>query len=294
MDSTMDSSTDSTRTGNPEITGTTRLFAVIGDPVAQVQAPSMVNPLFVELGTDAVLVPVHARPENLRQVITGLQRTENVDGLLITVPHKAAALRFADLVSPAAELSGGTNAIRRAADGSWQADNFDGEGFVRGLLAAGHNPYRKRIALAGAGGAGRAIAVALLLAGAELDVWDRDMARVGALVSQLEERWPGRVTGSARPRLAAADIAVNATPAGLGPQDPLPFDPAELPDGAVVADIIMKPRTTPLLRAAQDRGLRIQYGAPMLSEQLALYREFFGMERPAGRERLSGRAVTAR
>ncbi|MEU3463313.1 shikimate dehydrogenase [Streptomyces sp. NPDC006733] len=291
---------DGTSTGNPRITGTTRLFAVIGDPVAQVQAPSMVNPLFVELGADAVLVPVHARPENLRQVVTGLQRTENVDGLLITVPHKAAALRFADLVSPAAELSGGTNAIRRAADGAWHADNFDGEGFVRGLLAAGHNPYRKRIALAGAGGAGRAIAVALLLAGAELAVWDRDLARVKALVAQLAEHWPGRVTGSARPTLEAADIAVNATPMGLNPADPLPFDPARLPDGAVVADIIMKPRVTPLLRAAEARGLRTQYGAPMLAQQLALYREFFGLdelarsERPAARDRFSGRAVTAR
>ncbi|MFD0430766.1 shikimate dehydrogenase family protein [Streptomyces zhihengii] len=133
------------------MSGTTRLYAVLGDPVAQVQAPAMLNPLFTRLGTDAILVPVHVRPGDLDTTVPGLQRVRNLDGLLITVPHKADCLRFADEISPAARLSGSANALRRGPDGRWYADNFDGAGFVRGLRAAGHRPETATVCVAGAG-----------------------------------------------------------------------------------------------------------------------------------------------
>ncbi|WP_406153129.1 hypothetical protein OG217_05445 [Streptomyces sp. NBC_01023] len=142
------------------ITGSTRLFGVIGDPVEQVPAPSMMNSLFARLGIDAVLVPVHVRPARLAAVVRGLQSTENVDGLLITVPHKRAVWDWP--TSPTAALSDGANAMRCARDDRWLADNFDGEGFVRGLHAAGHEPQGRHVWLVGAGGAGSAIAVSLL------------------------------------------------------------------------------------------------------------------------------------
>lgn len=81
---------------------------------------------------------------------------------------------MADEVSPTAALSNGANAMRRAPDGRWQADDFDGEGFVRGLRAAGHEPAGRHVWLVGAGGAGSAIAVSLLSAGAELTITDRE------------------------------------------------------------------------------------------------------------------------
>ncbi|MGW7056809.1 shikimate dehydrogenase family protein [Streptomyces sp. NPDC054887] len=260
----------------PAVSGTTRLFAVVGDPVAQVQAPAMLNPLFARLGADAVLVPVHVSPQDLADVVRGLGRVRNFDGLLITVPHKAACLAFADDVSPAAALSGSTNAMRRTPEGRWQAENFDGAGFVRGLRAAGHEPRGRRVSLAGAGGAGCAIAVALLGAGAHVTVWDRERDRVERLVQRLAGYGDGRIAGATAP--VAADIAVNATPMGLRPGDPLPFDPATLATGTVVADIVMKPRRTALLAAAEARGLAVHYGAPMLAEQLRLYREFFHLD----------------
>ncbi|WP_138895090.1 shikimate dehydrogenase family protein [Streptomyces chryseus] len=263
----------------PVISGTTRLFAVIGDPVAQVQAPAMLNPLFTRLGADAVLVPVHARPDDLADVVRGLKRVRNLDGLLITVPHKAACLAFADDISPAAALSGSTNAMRRTPEGRWQAENFDGAGFVRGLRVAGHDPRGRRVSLAGAGGAGCAIAVALVGAGAHVTVWDTEQDRVERLVRRLAGYGSGRIAGARAP--VPADIAVNATPMGLRPQDPLAFDPAALDPGTVVADIIMKPRRTALIEAAEARGLRVHYGAPMLAQQLDLYREFFRLDERA-------------
>jgi shikimate dehydrogenase len=263
-------------------TGSTRLFVVIGDPVAQVQAPMLVNPLFAELGLDATLVPVHARPADFPAVVRGLQRIVNLDGMLVTIPHKVAACELADLRGPAAAVIGTANALRREPDGRWLADNFDGAGFVRGLTGAGHPPGGRRVLLVGAGGAGSAIAVSLLAAGTEhLVIHDQDPGRLAALLDRLEARWPGRASGPAGPVTDGVDIAVNATALGLRPDDPLPFAPAALPPGAVVADIVMKPAETPLLRAAAALGLPTHPGIHMLTHQLDLYRDFFRLD-PAG------------
>ncbi len=131
------------------------------------------------------------------------------------------------------------------------------------------------MALAGAGGAGLAIAAALLTEGAAaLTVTDPDRDRVNALLDRLGTRWPDRVTTAPHPP-SDVDLAVNATPLGLAPTDPLPFDPAPLAPGALVADIIMTPAETPLLRTAATLGLATHPGIHMLTEQLPLYRSFF-------------------
>jgi shikimate dehydrogenase len=272
-----------------DVTGTTRLFVVIGDPVDQVQAPGLLNPLFAQLGIDATLVPVHARPADFAAVLRGLQRIGNLDGMLITVPHKVAACELADGRSPTAAVSGSANVLRRDAGGRWFADNFDGAGFVRGLTNAGHDPMGKRVMLVGAGGAGSAVAVALLAAGCgHLSIFDRDAGRLAALVARLDQRWPGRASSAEAPVVDEVDVAVNATPLGLRPDDPLPFRPHGLPVGAVVADIVMKPRQTRLLRAAAEVGYQVHPGIHMLTHQIDFYRDFFHLD---GAEDPSGEAV---
>ncbi len=265
-------------TAIPPISGTTRLYVVLGDPVTQVQSPALMNPIFARLGIDAVLVPVHARPEHLDRIVGGLRCAGNVDGIFVTVPHKAAVVALADRCSPMVEITGGANALRREADGSWYAENFDGLGFVAGLVGAGHDPRGRQVALVGAGGAGSAIAAALLAAGADrLSVCDLDSAKLAGLRSRLDAHWPGRTVTSAGPQLAGAGIVVNATPLGLRPEDPLPFRSDLLPAGSVVADIIMKPRETRLLREAAALGHHVHYGIHMLDGQLDSYRDFFGL-----------------
>ncbi|WP_121159997.1 shikimate dehydrogenase family protein [Micromonospora pisi] len=260
----------------PRITGTTRLFSVLGDPVTQVRSPMLINPMFVRLGIDAVLVPVHVAPEHLAEVCAGLKRIGNLDGMFITVPHKVAVCGLADRMSPAVEIAGSANVMRRESDGSWYADNFDGVGFVEGLVSTGNSPVGKRVLLVGAGGAGAAIAAALLAAGvSELSIHDRDTATLDALLRRLGSRWRVGVRGLAAPDTGAVDIAVNATPLGLRPEDPLPFAPHGLPPGCVVADIVMKPRETPLLAAAAALGYRVHHGSHMLDHQLDCYRRFF-------------------
>ena len=149
----------------PSPTGNTRIFAVVGDPVKQVKAPQLLNKVFTEEGVDAVMIAVHARPEQLATVIRGLQAMENFSGMLITIPYKFAAREFADKVSLAVQVSGSTNALRRNEQGVWEADNFDGTGFVLGMQRKGYELAGKRVVIAGGGGAGSSIAAALLQAG---------------------------------------------------------------------------------------------------------------------------------
>lgn len=262
--------------GTPSaITGRTRLFAVIGDPVAQVMAPELMNPLFADRRVDAVLVPIEVKAADLSSVVEGLKRIANLDGFLVTVPHKIALSQQADRLTEAARLAGSVNAMRREPDGHWLGDNFDGEGFIRGLVGAGHVAEARRFTLVGAGGAGVAIAAAILGAGATaLSIVDVDRARANALAARLDAHWPGLVEATAAPD-TASDVVVNATPIGLRETDPLPFPLLGLKPEAVIADIIMKPAKTRLLSEAAAQGFATHPGLPMLAEQIPLYREFF-------------------
>lgn len=260
----------------PSPTGTTRVFAVLGYPVAQVQAPAIMNKLLSEGHVDGIFVPVAVRPKEFVAVIEGLKRIENIGGILVTIPHKFSAAQHADRVSETVALIGSANALRRERDGSWFAENFDGIGFVNGLQKAGHEVAMKRVSVVGAGGAGASIVAALLDAGvSELSLFDVDKARAVALSERLSTKWPSRVRVVLEGPTYDSDIFVNATPIGLKPDDPPPFAIAQLPKGALVVEVIMKPTETGLLKAAAARGLKTHRGIHMLKEQIPFYTEFF-------------------
>jgi shikimate dehydrogenase len=261
------------------LTGSTRLYAVLGHPVDQVMAPGLMNPLFADRHIDAVMVPVEVEPSRLGSVIQGLKAIGNLDGFLITVPHKFAICEHADRLGEAAAIAGAANALRREGDGSWSADNFDGAGFVAGLRKAGHALEGATACLVGAGGAGVSIAAALLLAGiGRLLIHDVSHGRVDDLVSRLAKQWPGKVSAVPKASMAELDFIINATPLGLKPNDPLPFEVSSLSDRTIVADIIMKPAKTKLLDQAERRGLPTHPGIHMLTEQIELYRSFFRLQ----------------
>jgi shikimate dehydrogenase len=263
--------------------GSTRLYAHIGDPILQVQAPMLMNPLFRDAGMDAVMVAMQVGAADLAQVVQGLKRIGNLDGILVTVPHKFSVCGHADRCSVTVELAGAANALRREADGTWLAENFDGLGFVAGLRAQGHEPRGMRVALAGAGGAGVAIAAALVEAGvSRLAVADAVMDKACGLADRLNA-WRAGVAvagnwsaSASDPVRGEADLLVNATALGMGPDDALPFEVRGLQPCAIVADIVMKPQQTRLLQAAAQAGLRTHEGMHMLAPQLPMYLDFFG------------------
>lgn len=257
--------------------GTTDLYVILGDPVAQVQAPLIFNDIFRRAQRDAVMVALRVTAANLATTFAGLKHIENLCGVALAIPHKGPMLALADDASDMARVVGATNAVRRNADGHWFADMFDGMGFVNGLVGAGHAIKGRHALLVGAGGGGSAIAAALLQQGVgQLRIADIDHARVTSFVARLAARWPGRVTVAANADPAGADLVINASPMGLQPADPLPIDPSRLDPGALVADIIMKPPETALLKAATARGNPTHRGILMFAGQIRPYAEFFG------------------
>src|SRR5690242_911824 len=132
-------STSSKNTATPpaRITGATRLYAIIGDPIAQVRSPETFNAGFERHQRNAVLVPVHVPSTRFDPIVRALMALGNLDGLVVTVPFKARMAPFAARLGKTASIIGAINALRREADGSWSGDMFDGLGFVRGAERKG-------------------------------------------------------------------------------------------------------------------------------------------------------------
>lgn len=258
------------------ITGNARLYAIVGDPVAHVRVPAVFNARFAERGTDAACVPLHVTAAGLAAAIGGLRALRNLDGFVVTAPHKHAMAALCDEVIGEGRLVGAVNAVRRTAAGRLVGDLFDGQGFVAGLRAAGHPPLGKRAFVAGAGGAASAVCFALAGAGvAAITIHNRTASRAEALARKLRAAHPAcdARAGAADP--AGHDLAVNATSVGLEPGDPLPFDVSALARTTVVAEVLMKPERTPLLVAAERHGCPIHLGRHMLDRQVDLMFEFF-------------------
>jgi shikimate dehydrogenase len=263
-----------------EMTGLTKLCAIVADPIHQVRMPTTFTALMREWNQDAVLVPMHVVPENLEAALTGLRRMENLAGFAVTVPHKSAVLEYLDEVSEHARAVGAVNVVRREADGRLIGEILDGVGFVAGLRHGGIEPSGKSVFIAGAGGAANAIAFELAKSGiSSLRIWNRTLSKSEDLRERLLRMYPELPVTLGTNDPDGADLVVNATSLGLrdGDQQPLDFD--KLQASQVVAEVIMKPAMTPLLLAAEERGCRISMGAPMLDCQLGLMAEFMGFKR---------------
>jgi shikimate dehydrogenase len=260
------------------ITGTTKLFYMMAHPIAHVRSPEVFNPIFAARGIDAVMVPLHVHPDDFPAACAAMRTMRNLGGLIVSVPLKEAAFRLADVVDETAAMVGTANAVRRDGDGRLVAANFDGPGFMAGLLRNGEEAKGRNVLLVGAGGAGAAIAFSLAKAGtSSLRIADIDSGRAQRLAASVREHYPDLSVMAARADPTGCDVVVNATPAGLHPEvDPLPVDKTKLTANMLVADIIMKPATTPLLAAAQRAGCEVRYGAGMLDSQAEMIMTFFG------------------
>ena len=268
------------------ITGTTQVFFIIGDPVSQVRAPEVYNHLFQRHGVDAVLVPMKVPVAQLTGFVRHALQAQNVGGLWVTIPHKGAMLSLVDRSEALAQMAGAVNAVRRNADGSTDGALFDGLGFVKGLDRFGIAVSGQRVLVLGAGGGGHAVAAALLQRGAAwVAVHNRTRERAAELVAHLQGadvRAQGakvQVAESADP--SGFDLIVNCTSQGLKPGDAMPVDVARIAPGSAVVDIIMSRQPTPLLQACGERGITAHPGFEMLVQQIPEYLNFFGFAKIA-------------
>ena len=260
------------------ITGHTQVFMIVGDPVAQVRAPEVYNHLFQRHGVDAVLVPMKVPPQQLAGFVRHAFGAQNLGGLWVTIPHKAAMQGLMDHCDPLARMAGAVNAVRRGADGRIEGALFDGVGFAKGLDHFGIPVAGRRVLVVGAGGGGQAVAAALAQRGAaHLAVYNRSADRAAALVARLRPHFGPAVALAESADPAGFDLIVNCTSQGLQPGDALPVDVARVDDGAAVLDIIMTRQPTPLLQACAARGITAHAGFEMLVQQIPEYLRFFGL-----------------
>jgi len=262
------------------ISGTTRLYGIVGDPIDQVRSPEVFNAQFTARGVDAVFLPLHVRPAEVQSAFKGFTALANLDGLIITVPHKMTFAGLVDELGPRARVVNAVNTLRRMADGRWIGELFDGVGFVEGLRARGVDPSGLSYLVVGAGGAGSAISAALLEAAPKrVAITDTVSGKAAALCAALARAVAGCPVAEAGPDIdpAAFDVVVNATPLGMKEDDPLPVDVARLRPGTLVAEAVMKPPVTRLLREAARQGCHTHPGHLMLDSQVSLVLDFFGI-----------------
>ena len=248
---------------NITLDGSTRLYIIVGDPIAQVKSPSGITAELQKRGANALLFPAHVLPSDLAAWFASMSVMKNLDGIVLTIPHKNASIAFCKTLTPRAEFLQTVNTLKRNADGTWYGDAVDGEGHVQAQKNAGFVHSGKRALLIGAGGAGAAIAYAMVDAGVgELAIFDYDQGRLESLVAKLTSLGKAKVRkGSQDP--SSYDVVVNASPMGMKPNDPLPIDTSKLVATQLVSDVVTLPHLSALVQAARDVGCSTVTGNEM-------------------------------
>jgi shikimate dehydrogenase len=252
----------------------TKLFAVLGLPVAGNPTQEMIEAAFAEAGIDdGRYVSLEVEPRELADAVRGA-RALGLRGLHVTVPHKVAVVPLLDELTPAAQLSGAVNCVKREGE-LLVGDNTDGRGFLASLRAL-VDPAGVTAVVIGAGGAARAIVAELALAGAaRVTVVNRSLRKAAELATSI-----GDATGVAVEPAeltvpwdvpADADVVVQATTVGMGDADArLPLRWPQARRGAIAADVVFAPPRTAFLRDAESVGYRTLDGLGMLVEQAVI------------------------
>ncbi|WP_298852739.1 shikimate dehydrogenase [uncultured Ruegeria sp.] len=257
------------------VSGETRLVLVIGHPTSQTKSPALMSLRAAQAGSNTVFVPADIHPADLGVTLEGLRQLRNLAGFVVTIPHKPTFLELVDEVSTAAKAVGAINVVRVDPDGRWIADILDGEGFVRGLQAAGVDPTDRSVQIFGGGGAGAAVAYAIARAGAaDVRISDIDEHKVAALVSRLSGSGIRTTFAAGAESLPTADIVINASPVGMHGKGEIPFDADLLEPRQVVAELVMEPAETSLLKAARAAGCKTVPGYATLNGQSEAMMEF--------------------
>jgi shikimate dehydrogenase len=269
-----------------DITGKTKICALIGDPVEHSMSPVMHNAAFKKLGLDYAYLAFRVSPPELGKAVAGL-RALNAVGFNVTIPHKVSVIPFLDGLDPLAEKIGAVNTVVNTG-GELRGYNTDAEGFLQALKEHGIKPKGKKIVVVGAGGAARAIAYILAGKGADITIANRrqelDWAENIAETIAADLKKPVAVydledLGKA---IEGADVLVNATSVGMSPN----FNDSPVPEKLLkripaVFDIVYNPLETQLIKQAKAAGAAVVSGVDMLAWQGAMaFEKWTGRKAP--------------
>jgi len=277
------------------LSGSSRVFGIMGHPVRHSLSPAMQNAALQACGLDGVYVPFDVRPERLGEAVAGL-RALGVGGVNVTIPHKTGIVQYLDELDESAEAAGAVNTVKND-NGRMVGYNTDGDGLLRSLAEDfAFSPKNSSVVIIGAGGAACGAIAALCRAGARrIEIVNRSVDKAASLAAAMEERYPGTVlavtgfgTGLA-PILQGAGLVVNTTSLGMKDETIAGLEPEALHHEAIIYDMVYAPPVTPLLLEAQRLGLRHANGLGMLAAQGELaFRIWTGMLPPRG---LMGRVL---
>ncbi len=257
------------------VNGETRVIGIFGQPIAHTRSPALHNAAFRALGLPYVYLPFSVPPAALGKATAGI-RALNLVGVNVTVPHKEKILRYLDELSPAASLYRAVNTVINR-HGSLYGENTDGQGFLRSLAERKRSVQDRDIVLIGAGGAARAVLVALIQAGsAQITIANRTQAHAKKLIRAYQSLGPTRLVSASLEalqdpaRMKRAALVVNGIPLGLH-NDTFPaLDYGATPRGCLFYDLVYGPQPTVFLQRAHHAQRPTLDGRRMLLHQGAL------------------------
>ncbi len=257
------------------IKATTQIYGIFGHPVSQSLSPAMHNAAFTHLELDCVYLAFDVDPRNVAQAVSSI-RVLGLCGINVTIPHKQSVMAGLDEIAPEASMVGAVNTIVNE-DGRLKGYNTDVSGVLRALdYELKFVPRDKNVFIVGAGGASRAIIVAMCTGGARnVAVVNRTYLKAQKLSEEFSPQF-GSVEFSSAPLgdadrvaelIAQADIVINCSSAGMGDIEPLCLPLDLLGKDCVVYDLVYKPPVTPLVRDSRALGLKAESGLGMLLYQ---------------------------
>jgi len=267
----------------------TRICAIIGNPVAHSLSPAIHNAAFAELGLDFVYVAF--RVADVKHALAGMRALENFRGMSVTIPHKIEAMKHVDAIEAVDRRIGSINTVIND-NGRLLGLGTDGPGALKALVDAGVEINGKNVLMLGAGGAARAVAFILASDGgpAVIEILDINETILQQLTADLTSSTQvviksNKMTDTSLDEaMAAADIVIHCTPIGMHPKEGVSLvPPALFRNGQVVFDIVYTPLETKLLADARSKGLQVISGVDMFINQAVLqFERFTGVDAPVG------------
>jgi 3-dehydroquinate dehydratase/shikimate dehydrogenase len=239
----------------------TRVYGVVGDPIAHSLSPTIMNAAFRRENVNAVYLGLHAK--TLKDLLTCVREIP-IHGLSVTMPYKESILPYLDNTDSHTTKIGACNTVVRAQDGKLYGFNTDAAGIVRPLERRLSTLEGARILVLGAGGAARAAVFGLKERGSEVYILNRSLAPAKKLAHQAR----ARIIKRADLKKMAFDVIINATPVGMGNSRDTPLQDKEI-NSRYVFDMIYDPGETRFLKLGKERGAQIIPGIEMFVHQAA-------------------------
>lgn len=262
------------------VNGETQVIGIFGDPIAHTRSPAMHNAAFRALRLPYIYIPFSVPPPALGKATAGI-RSLNIVGVNVTVPHKEKIVRYLDELSPAASLYRAVNTVINR-HGTLYGENTDGQGFLRSLSERNRSVQDREVVLIGAGGAARAVLVALIQAGsAQITIVNRTAANAKKLIRAYQSLGTTQLVSAPLEALQdpalmkRAALVVNSIPLGLHKNTFPALDYGATPRRCLFYDLVYSSQPPAFLQRAHHAQRPTLDGRRMLLHQGALAFEFW-------------------